>query len=176
MIPIDAYVQFAGGQGLLSFGIAATPLKRISVSFGVGYTPPAYGGILTFTGKCLYTPWSIHLNERMTLLPLSVGLHATLTHSKNIDLGWDKQRYPRNYYWWSSSLRKGPLLQMGIRYKSSQYMITPYFEFSTNDLYLVSYWENRRSLSPAEILVLGAGIGVRLNPDRIPVCQKCQQP
>lgn len=165
-IRLDAYAQFAGGQGLWSCGILATRNERIGVSIGFGHTPPAYGNIFTLTGKCVYTPWNIRLNDAFTLYPLGVGLYSSLSSSDKIKWAWDKTKYPNNYYWWPASLRTGPIVQFALQGRFGSYLITPYFEVSTNDLYLASYFGNARSLSLPDILVMGAGVRFRLKPSR----------
>lgn len=73
-------------------------------------------------------------------------------------------RYPDEYYWWKSALRFHLATQTGLTWnlyeKHRIKSITGYVEFNTNELYLVSYFQNPGSLRLSE--VVKAGMGVRM--------------
>ena len=87
-------------------------------------------------------PWNIRLNAAFSL-PAGCRLYCLLSSSDKIKWAWDKQKYPNNYYWWPASLRTGLIVQFALKGRFGSYLITPYFEVSTNDLYPArSYFGN----------------------------------
>ncbi|MBL7949995.1 MAG: hypothetical protein JNN19_13470 [Bacteroidia bacterium] len=134
VIPVEVYAQFAGGQGMWSAGIVATPFKSAELTLGLGYTPPAFGKIYTVTTKLLFVPRSIRLRDRLHLLPIKAGVHGAFHLSRETGLQWDRNKYPRGYYWWPVSFRTGPVFQFALQWRTRQYLLTPYYELSTNDL------------------------------------------
>ena len=73
-------------------------------------------------------------------------------------------QYPDDYYWFSNTVRVGPLLGSRLSYAlpttaaGRRRNLSGYYELGTNDLYLLSYVQNRRALAPHDILTLTLGL------------------
>jgi len=165
--PRHLVLQTAGGLGMVAGGAGYSFWRdRAETDILVGYVPKKYAGsnLSIFSAKFLYTPFTVPLNEKFELRPLTVGLYVSYTHGIINDE--EKGQYTKGYYWFSTDTRVGPLLGGRISYrrpnspKGRSHRISAYYELGTNDLYLSSYVPNGnfRSLSPLEILTLGLGL------------------
>jgi hypothetical protein len=126
-----------------------------------GYTPPAFGGALhSVSLKFTYIPFHVHFLDRMSWEPIQTGLFVAQNFGKNLYLHWP-EKYPKHYYWWSSSLREhvflSTQLSCNVNYKRLS-RISGYFEANTNDLYVYSYFPNRGALSLYDIICFGIGL------------------
>jgi len=144
---------------MFSLGTGWYPAKKTELKFSVGYTPPPYGNIWTTNVLITYSFLKISLNSNLKFEPFKTGIFLNTSYGKNIHLVWPSH-YPDNYYWWSSSLRVGPLLESEITYESpklgNDYSF--FFQCLTNDLYIASYVVNTDFVSFGDILILGFGI------------------
>ncbi len=161
-VPSTAFLQFAGGQGMVSGGIAYDTWKKTETLFSVGYTPPAYGKTFNFNLKFFYSPFKVRIRPGIHFTPLNPGLYTSLYLAKDIPLTWSKSKYPAQYYGWPPALRIGPAFQSVLEIRLKKIIISPYLEASSNDLYLASIVGNGRSVSLIDILVLGSGVKFRL--------------
>ncbi|MCR5887497.1 hypothetical protein LRS06_06815 [Hymenobacter sp. J193] len=91
-----------------------------------------------------------------------VGGYFSYTHGTINDE--EQGQYTKDYYWFSTDTRVGPLLGSRVGYAlpttangRSRYL-SAYYELGSNDLYLISYAQNLKGLSPADILVLSLGL------------------
>lgn len=166
--PTHLVLQTAGGMGMVAGGVGYTLLHdRLEADVLVGYVPEKHAGSTLGVGtfKVLYTPYSIRLNDKLQLRPLTFGVYVT--HTRGVINDGEPNQYYDGYYWFSRNTRLGPLLgsRLTYGYKSvahpeRQKRVSAYYELGSNDLYLVTYFSNanRKSLSPIDILTLGLGV------------------
>lgn len=165
LLPDYVNIQHAGSVGWLSVGIDYDILKgkgRLGGRFGT--VPKSLGGPLRLVSTSLfYEPLTVPLSSRLVLNPVDVGVKMSYHFGDQFYTALPS-RYPEGYYWWKSALRFHLATQTALTWKlSNQHKIksvTGYVELNTNELYLVSYIQNARSLRPSEIIK--AGLGVRL--------------
>jgi hypothetical protein len=164
-VPDFAVAQYAGSIGFLSAGAGYDIFKgKAHVDLLIGYVPEFTGSksLETITLKFTASPLKIPVNKNITVDPLTSGVYFCYTPGKEFssDLpSW----YPDGYYWWSEAIRAnifigGKVKIVANRLKNGSY-ITPYYEIGTNEIKLVSYFQNGRSLNIWTIL--HAGVGVR---------------
>jgi len=170
LIPSSALTQYAGSIGLMSVGAGYELFKndRGSLDFMYGYVPRNRGGRLHITTvKFAYRPFEVKLNDWAKLYPLNPGAFISYHFGPKFDFQWDKDTYEDGYYWWSTALR--PHISVGTEVKIDTRKVAPslnikslsvYSEFNTNELYLVSYYQNAGTLSVTDIFKLGFGIRV----------------
>lgn len=161
-------VQFAGGIGLFSIGWGWDYGKnrQWETDMLLGYVPKysAKHGMITFTLKQNYIPWSIPFdNSSISFEPLTCGLYLNSALNGKF---WTKEpsRYPRGYYGFSTKLRPfifiGEKLtyymKPGIRHKQHK-SISFYYELGTCDVYLVTAVKNS-SIKLHDIIKLSFGL------------------
>ena len=171
-IPKDVVIQHAGSIGFFSVG-AGYPVfknKRGSLDFNYGFVPKSKGGDLHIvSAKFAYRPWKVNIADGVVWYPVNPGAFVTYHIGKEYDFFWDKDTYEEGYYWWSTAIRPhisfsteinldGPKLTKTSVIKG----ISIYTEANTNELYLISYFQNHRAISPVEIFKLGIGVRVHL--------------
>ena len=165
LVPSYNKLQYAGSMGLLSFGVGWDYGKKNQweTDLFIGYLPKFDGkeGHVTFTLKENYIPWKKTFGkERWLAEPLTVSLYINKILG---DEFWDKEpdRYPDRYYGVAPNLRFNLAFGQRINYKikpvglSNQ--IGLFYEFATNDLYVISYFTNKY-LSLTDIFSLSVGI------------------
>jgi len=159
-VPDGLSAEFAGGFGLASAGILYGK-KNAELGITVGYVPRAYGNIWTTNLLCSYTIIPVRLNKHAELHLLKAGAFVNFNHGKNIYLRWPEY-YPRNYYWWNSSMRIGPFIDTELKLKPAKgdLSYTLFFQCLTNDLYLYTYFPNTRFIKLTDIIYFGAGIKI----------------
>jgi hypothetical protein len=161
--PDELILQYAGSIGQFSGGVGYDIFKgRGQTSFHYGHVPKRVGGTLNvFAAKLVYIPRVWKVSERTTIRPLDLGFMISYHLGEDFTTDWPSTRYPKNYYWWQTSFRLHLLAQPSITIKIREHTvfryITGYLEINTNDLYLVSYFQNTKGLSPEDIFVLGIG-------------------
>lgn len=153
LLPTHLKVQYAGGMGFLSAGVGWDYGQRAvwESDILVGFLPSHYADDfrLTFTLRQNYTPWSVKIAPRMDLEPLSLALYANVITGNEF---WNREpsHYPhdgRGYYKFSSRTRLH--LAVGQRFRlltseaSAIRSLSLYYEFSINDLMVVSAVNNR---------------------------------
>lgn len=154
-------VQYAGSTGLISAGIAKTSRKQLfELGLLYGYTP-AWGDHTnhSLSVKLTGSPVQLRLAQKLYWQPIQAGIFLCQNFGKNLGLAWDQQ-YPKGYYWWSRSTRTHLLLSTQVTFDSALDFadkIALYIETNTNDLYIVSYFPNRRTMRITDIFFLGAG-------------------
>jgi hypothetical protein len=154
--------QFAGSIGYLSVGGGYVHNRYIQSELLYGFVPAQYGGPRSkITYRFLWQPVELELNSRWTWKPIGTSVFLSYSLDKNMTLLPSYSKYQKDYYWWSTALRKHLGFQTAFERKDrskpgprTQY----YMEWNTNDLYMVSYWENRREMSPLDIFFWGFGI------------------
>ncbi|WP_426489723.1 hypothetical protein [Hymenobacter sp. 102] len=162
--PAHVVLQTGGGLGMVAGGVGFSLKDRLDLDILVGYVPEKYAGsaLSLASAKLLFSPWTLPLSPKLSVKPLSVGGYFSYTHGTLNDE--EPNQYQPGYYWFSTDTRIGPLLGSRLSYalpptaSGRHRNLSAYYEFSTNDLYLVSYVQNTKSLSPADILTLSLGL------------------
>ncbi|SDY37702.1 hypothetical protein [Hymenobacter psychrophilus] len=164
--PRHLLLQTGGGVGMLSVGGGLSFAHRhLDFDGLLGYVPARHAGTaLTIASlKLKYAPWELPLGgSGLALTPLAVGVYGSYTFGVR-NVGEDGQ-YPDDYYWWSRTMRVGPVLGSSLSYalpdaaSGRARRLTAYYELATNDLYAISYYQNRRALSLRDIATLALGL------------------
>jgi hypothetical protein len=167
LIPDFVGVQYAGSIGYMSIHTGYNFFKdKTALSFHYGYVPEVKGGELHISAiKFEYKPFNIKLGNKLVLQPLNPVVFLSYTFGKNFGLSFDRDQYAKGYYFWSPALREHLGLSSELKIlgdKSSKIKsISIYTEANTNDLYMISWFENRTTTPIYEIFHLG--FGVRMN-------------
>jgi hypothetical protein len=167
LTPDFAVVQYAGSIGMMSVGTGYDIFReRSRFSIHYGSVPESRGGLLHIvTGKLLFIPWHVPVSNRLSLNPLDAGLMITYHFGDTFKAHWPGSLEPKGYYWWPAAWRAHLAFETSATYhypeKNRLQSLTPYLEFNTNDLYLVSFIQNTQSLRISDIFKLGAGVRLR---------------
>ncbi|MCA8832935.1 hypothetical protein [Hymenobacter pini] len=162
--PAHVVLQTGGGLGMVAGGVGFSLKDCLDLDILVGYVPEKYAGsaLSLASAKILYSPWTLSVGQRFSVKPLSVGGYFSYTHGTINDE--EPDQYSPGYYWFSTDTRVGPLLGSRVSYAlpptaaGRSRNLSAYYELGTNDLYIVSYVQNTKGLSPADILVLSLGL------------------
>ena|SRR5687768_17228978 len=161
-LPDFVTLQHAGSIGFASVGIGYQISKRSLLSVHYGYVPEIRGGELNIVAaKFLLNTWSLEISDRVQLNPLRFGLMTSYHFGREFRSRWPTHRYPDGYYWWKTSLRAHLLTETSLTVQLRRHAfhsLTGYIELNTNELYLISYFQNHRSLSLADIIKVGYGV------------------
>jgi hypothetical protein len=162
--PDKVIVQYAGSIGYMSLGLGYDLFnEHAELSFHYGYVPEVKGGELNIaTLKFGYKPFKLKISDGLLLRPFNPVVFGSYTFGKEFGFRFDPDQYPKGYYFWSPSLR-GHLgatseLEIIADKSSSIKSITLFTEANTNDLYMVSWYENRTSTPFYKIFHLGFGV------------------
>lgn len=166
--PNHLALQTGGGLGMVAAGAGYefSKKQRPETDILLGYVPKRFAGsTLTLASvKFLYSPFRLRVAERVQALPLSVGAYVSYTHGTlNDEL---KGQYSSDYYYFSTDTRLGPLLGGRLTYLAAPVAATgqprkvsAYYELSSNDLYIASYFTNPGGgLRFGQILTLALGV------------------
>lgn len=154
--------QYAGSIGTASLSyLQHTRNERIAVGLSYGHIWPAQGGPLdAWALRFMYTPWQVHLDERWCLEPLQTGVFVAYTSGLDLRASWPTY-LEKGYYWWLPNFRQHLFLRSQLSFSPVQHRVrrvAAYFEVNTNDLYVYSWWPNRRSIALYDILFFGTGV------------------
>jgi hypothetical protein len=161
--PRHVGIQYAGSIGYASVGFGYDLFNKTELSFHYGYVPEVKGGELHIVAlKFQYKPFNIRLNKGLVFHPINPVVFASYTMARNFSFEFDADQYPKGYYFWSPALREHLGLSTELEIlgdKSSKIKsISLYTEANTNDLYMVSWYENRTTTPVTKIFRLGFGI------------------
>ena len=172
LIPKDVTIQHSGSIGFMSagFGYPLFKNKRGHLDFNYGFVPEKRGGELhIISAKFNYRPWEIDIIDGIKLYPANPGFFATYHMGPQFDLYWDKDTYEDGYYWWSTALRPHISISTEVNLNAKKVFhtdrikgISVYAEANTNELYMVSYFQNTGALAITDIFKLGIGLRVHL--------------
>jgi hypothetical protein len=172
LIPKDVTIQHAGSIGFMSagFGYPVFKNKRGHLDFNYGFVPEKRGGELhVLSAKFNYRPWEIQLTDGIKFYPANPGFFVSYHLGPQFDLYWDKDTYEDGYYWWSTALRPHLSLSTEVKLDTQKFLktdkikgISIYSEVNTNELYMVSYFQNVGALSITDIFKFGIGLRVHL--------------
>ena len=154
--------QYAGNTGFLTIGYSkVTASRKMELGLLYGFVPKALGGVNhSINLKMTYNPFRITIHKKFKLEPIQAGLFISQNFGDHLGLYWDS-KYPDGYYWWSRSLRIHAFVGAQISVKLGEKYFSRmsyYIEANTNDLYLHSYFPNRRTMSVTDIIFLGMGV------------------
>lgn len=157
--------QYAGSTGWISFGAGYNLFKdhaRVGIQYG--FVPEDKGGKLQILSTSLfYKPYVLYLSEKIEFNPLDVGVKVGYHFGDQFYMDWPS-RFPKGYYWWKSALRLHLATETSVTYKPKGNgrvkALTAYLELNSSDLYLVSYFQNLKSLSLPDIFKAGVGLRV----------------
>ena len=170
LIPTYIKLQYAGNMGLLSLGTGWDYGKKkqweTDIYFGVLPKFKSHETKMTFTVKQNYIPWSLPLNKRFGVEPLTCGMYLNTVFDEDF---WVKEpdRYPSGYYNFSSKIRIHVFLGQRITYDINPKQrfvaksISFFYELSTCDLYIVSAFTNSY-LKARDYLSLSFGLKLQL--------------
>ncbi|TDE14811.1 hypothetical protein [Dyadobacter psychrotolerans] len=164
VFPDDVSLQYAGSNGWVSVGAGYNLFNdHFRVGMQYGFVPKHKGGDLHILSAALvYRPLRLKLSDNVSINPIDFGVKASYQFGENYYLKWPS-KYPDGYYWWNSAIRLHLITESSLTVKLSKSpfkSITGFVELNTNDLYMVSYVLNLKSLKPTEIIK--TGVGVRL--------------
>lgn len=165
--PDQINFQYAGSIGYFSGGIGYNFFKeKTALSFHYGYVPKNKGGWLSiFTAKFEYKPFTINIKDKIVIHPINPVFFPSYTSGDNFDYQFETTKYRKGYYFWSSALR----LHLGagtevkiLNTKNAAFKsVSIYAESNTNDLYAISWFENRTTTPFYKMFKMGYGL--RLN-------------
>lgn len=159
-------LQYAGSTGFATAGFFKVS-RRDKIELGIlyGYLPASLGGgNHSLSLKLLYNPFQFLVTKRIQLEPLQLGSFICQNFNEDLGLSWGPE-YEKGYYWWTRSLRfhlfAGGQVSCKISTKHID-RISAYFEANTNDLYLYSYFPNRKTMHLSDIFFFGTGVKMYL--------------
>lgn len=163
-LPDFGVVQYAGSIGYFSAGMGYHVFKskaRFSTHFGV--VPKNRGGTLNIvSAKLIFKPKTYDIARRLRLSPFDLGLMGSFHYGDNFETRWPEGVHPKGYYWWHPALRAHLILESSIRYEFAEghrfQSVSGYIEFNTNELYLVSFVQNMRTVRLTDIVKIGTGL------------------
>jgi len=169
LIPKQNKLQFAGSMGMFSGSVGWYYGKKNQweTDLFLGFIPKMsrQDGHVTITLKETYTPWRIQLNDDFSYEPLTSGIYINKIFGEYF---WNKlpERYPEGYYFWAVNTRFNIFIGQAITVKLNKSPLfgkelSFYYEFSTNDLYLISKIGNQ-SIRTWDIIGLSLGIRYRV--------------
>ena len=167
LVPSSVVIQHAGSIGYFSVsaGYYLNKSHNMSLDLGYGYVPAKFGGDLNIvSGKFIWRPFSFDVKDWGSIRPFNPGFMLSYHAGSDFDSSWDDDEYPEGYYWWSTAIRPHILFGTEIVLNAKKIFpktklksLTLYSEFNTNELYAVSYFQNRHDLTLRKIFKLGLG-------------------
>lgn len=168
LIPRQIKLQFAGSMGMFSVGPGWFYGKKNQweTDMFIGFIPRMNGskGHVTITLKQTYTPSHLQLNDRLSYEPLTTGIYFNKIFGEYF---WSHlpEKYPEGYYFWAVNTRFHVFLGQALAFRLSKKMegksLSFFYEFNTNDLYLISAWSNK-TIGLKDIIGLSLGLRYRL--------------
>jgi hypothetical protein len=167
IIPNSAVIQYGGSIGYLNLSLGYDLWKdKGTLDLGFGFVPRSHGGDLEIlSGKFAYKPIKIKLGDWAIIHPLNPGIFLTYHLGKDFDLVRSRSQFDKGYYWWSTSVRPHISLSNEISLNPDRALpgskiksLGIYSEFNTNDLYIVSWFKNRKTITFGDMFKLGFGL------------------
>lgn len=166
IIPNLFLTQYAGNIGFLSTGIGWDYGKhdQWETHMLLGFIPHYVmaDDMPTFTLRECYLPWTFECNDIFSISPLVASFSINTVFNSEF---WftESERYPGDYYRFSSKLRAqigiGSRINLNLSKNKQTELdrLSFYYEISTYDLALISYVPNLSSFRLSDILALGIG-------------------
>lgn len=168
LIPKQSKLQFAGSMGMFSVGPGwyYGKKKQWETDWFIGFIPEIKGieGHVTTTIKQTYTPFRFQLNDRFRIEPMTTGIYINKIFGQYF---WSKlpEKYPKNYYFWAVNTRFNVFLGQSFSFQLGEKTLGKelsfFYEFNTNDLYLISAFGNK-TIGIKDIVGLSFGIRYRV--------------
>lgn len=165
-IPNLYLLQYAGNIGFLSGGIGWDYGKREQweTHMLIGYLPEMVMDqwMVTMTIRESFVPWEVRCNNFITWNPTLFNLSINTVFNSEFWIT-EKEKYPGDYYRFSSKIRAQIGLGGRVNLHFTNYnrrltdRISFYYELSTYDLALISYIPNK-AIKLSDILALGFGV------------------
>lgn len=166
LIPTHNVIQYAGNMGMFSLGTGWDYGKRdqweTNLLFGFIPKHDSDRTKMTMTLKQSYIPWSLELQDKFSVEPLSCGIYFNTVFGHEFWVN-EPSRYPEGYYGFSSKIRTHIFLGQRLTYnidKERRFMaksISLFYELSTCDLLIISRVTNTY-LKARDYLSLSFGI------------------
>jgi hypothetical protein len=170
LMPKEIIFQYGGSIGFLSVGAGYQIFKnrKGTLDFHYGFVPENKGGTLhVISVKFAYKPFEIALKDWGKIYLANPGMFISYTIGEDLNLTWDQDQYPKRYYWWSPALRPHISLSNELKLNSKKVFnysgiktLSFYSEFNTNELYLISHFQNPGGLPLKDIIKLGFGVRI----------------
>ena len=165
LIPRYEKIQYAGSMGLISLGVGWDygKKKQWETDLFLGYLPRFDGdhGHVTITLKENYIPWRVNIRKSKWMVePFTVSFYMNKIFGREF---WTREpdKYPDGYYGLATNLRFnlafGQRINFHIRPIGLSERLSFFYEFGTNDLYIISYFCNKY-LKIHDIFNLSLGI------------------
>ena len=164
LIPDQAGLQYAGSIGFISAGAGYDLFnEKAALNFNVGYIPESLGGELTVISvKFQYKPFNIPIGDKIIIQPFNPVFFPSYTLGQNFDFKFEKPKYQEGYYFWSSALRihLGASTEVKLLSKPEAKIkaLSLYAEANTNDLYALSWFQNRTYTPFYRMFKMGYGV------------------
>jgi hypothetical protein len=168
LIPDHLTLQHGGSIGYLNLGLGYDIFKKVDFEIGYGYVPHSKGGVLNIvSAKFAYKPFAVKIKNWAVIHPVNPGFFATYDFGGDFDFRRDRAQYSRGYYWWNEAIRPHLSFSNEISLNPNKALsdskiknVTLYSEFNTNELYVVSWFLNRKTTSLGDIFKLGLGLKI----------------
>jgi hypothetical protein len=165
LTPDFGTIQYAGSIGFISGGVGYDVFKRHQLSLHYGHVPERLGGPLHIVAtRLMFNISSLRISEHVMISPFNAGVMVSYHFGSQFKSRWPSHRYPEGYYWWKTSLRAHLAAETSITLSLKEQRVqsvTAFVAFNTNELYLISFLKNTRSLGLADIIKVGYGMRVR---------------
>lgn len=168
LIPQQTKLQFAGSMGMFSTGAGwyYGRKEQWETDLFIGFIPRMNGseGHVTITVKQTYTPFQFHINDSFSYEPLTTGIYLNKIFGEYF---WNRlpEKYPKGYYFWAVNTRFHVFLGQAFAFKLSEKTmgksLSFFYEFNTNDLYLISAWSNK-TIGLKDVIGLSFGLRYRV--------------
>ena len=168
LAPNHMKLQYAGSIGFISAGVGwhyGRYHDQWETDLLFGYLPKFQSdkAKLTMTLKQSYMPWVVDIKKSsFSFTPLVCGMFFNTVFGEDF---WasEPSKYPKKYYGFSTKVRANVFIGQRINYliperkRRFNKSISAYYELSTCDLYLVSYFTNHY-IKLKDILSLSFGL------------------
>jgi hypothetical protein len=162
--PDHAVGQFAGNIGFLSAGVGYSYLGdhvQSDLIYGIAPSSVKGGTVHMLTIKTDYWPVQVQLSEEYTLVPFRIGMGVSYTIGPHFETWW-ANRYPDDYYWFTTSLRLTPHIGASLSRSIGSgntviKRLEVFAELGTHDLAIASYASNK-DLTLWQITNIGLGV------------------
>lgn len=165
LTPDFGTIQYAGSIGFISAGVGYDIFKRHQLSLYYGHVPERLGGPLHILAtKLMFNISSLRISDHVMISPFNAGVMVSYHFGSQFKSRWPSHRYPDGYYWWKTSLRAHLAAETSVTFsfrEEKSQSVSGFVAFNTNELYLISFLKNTRSLSLADIIKVGYGVRVR---------------
>ncbi|ARS34429.1 hypothetical protein CA264_02660 [Pontibacter actiniarum] len=162
--PDGVTLQFAGNVGMFAAGPSYSFLNdKINAELLYGVVPKfeAEEVLHLLTVRSIFKPVNrIQLSNQLQVTPVRLNLGLSYYFRDQFSTSWDSS-YPKNYYWWTSSLRItggiGAEMNYSLRNSSTVKELSLYGELSTYDLIVTSAIKDP-TLTAWDILSFAIGV------------------